>query len=144
MNIFSKKRLESDVKKQLVFDELKQLKFEIPNERMKYVEKGFTNDETHKYKQLKIDKKLEGLHRFLQINLAVHHSHLRETFVDYGPRVEAFWLRSGILPDERMVRKRKGLRKELERRNVPKEKWSMPDEKIWRLEDFCFQIEGRI
>lgn len=136
--------MESDVKKQLVFDELKQLNFEIPNERMKYVEKGFTNDETHKYKQLKIDKKLEGLHRFLQINLAVHHSHLRETFVDYGSRVEAFWLRSGILPDERMVRKRKGLRKELERRNVPKEKWSMPDEKIWRLEDFCFQIEGRI
>ena len=34
----------------------------------------------------------------------VHHSHLRDTFVDHGSRVEAFWMRSGIMPDDRMVK----------------------------------------
>ena len=136
--------MESEVKKQLVFDELKQLRFEVPNERMKYIEKGFTNDETHRYRQMKIDKKLEGLHRFLQINLAVRHSHLRETFVDYGPRVEAFWMRSGILPDDRLVSKRKGRKKELERIKIPEDILSRLEEKIWKLQDKCFQIQGAI
>ena len=64
------KRLESALKKQLIFDESKQLNFEVPNERIKYVESRFTNEETHNYKKKKIDKRLQGLHRFLQINLA--------------------------------------------------------------------------
>jgi hypothetical protein len=64
------KRLEAALKKQLVFDESKQLRFEVPNERIKYVESRFTNEETHHYKKKKIEKRLQGLHRFLQINLA--------------------------------------------------------------------------
>ena len=89
-----------------MFDEMKRLKFEVSTEttRANY-------EDTHTYKEQKIRKKLQGLHRFLQINLAVKHSHLRDTFVDYGSRVEAFWMRSGFHPDERMVGKRKGLQK---------------------------------
>jgi len=132
------KRLESDLKKQLVFDEMKRLKFEVPTEKI------INNyEDTHAYKSMSIEKKLQGLHRFLQINLSVKHSHLRDTFVDYGSRVEAFWMRNGFLPDERMVAKRKGQKKMQEDKHIPKDKVDlMTDEKVWRLNDHCFQIQG--
>ena len=63
-------RLENDLKKQLAFDNRTVLKFEAPNSKLKYIERGFPNEETHQFKMKKIEKRLQGLHRFLHINLA--------------------------------------------------------------------------
>ena len=92
-------------------------------------------------KKMIIEKKLQQLHRFFQVNLAQKESYLRKVYVHHDARLEAFWMRSGLHPDYKMVAKRRGRQKLMDKKYVP-EKFQVPEEKIWKEQDNCFQIKG--
>ena len=134
-------RLEESFKNQLVFDEVKLLAFQTENERDMYTQSRAVVEHSHNYKMQKINKRLQGIHRFLQTNLATRHSHLRNAQVDYDSRVEAFWMRSGISPDSKMVRKRKIQQSYRQNNNRPIQ---LTDDDVWKTHDSCFQIQGKM
>ena len=47
-----------------------------------------------------------------------------------------------MIPDDRMVHKRKKLIEYAERRHFPKDTYDANSEKVWKPNDHCFQIRG--
>ena len=136
-------KLEPFVKKHLLRQSQTESKVEVPRDKVMLNEFTPSNEETFAFQENKINKSLTSLHRLLHIHLAQRHPHLIGHSIDTDSRVEAFWMRGGFQPDDRMVSKRKGLKEFRERTNFP-ERMQISEEKVWRLYDSCIQIKGNL
>ena len=116
------------------------MKIQVPGDKIDHHEQKKTEG-THAYK-FKLDAdRLNSLHRFLQVHLAPRYSHLRQTSVLKNARVDAFWMRGGIDPDRKMVRKKEARREFLEENNFP-QSFQKSEEEDWAKHDFAFQIKN--
>ena len=136
-------RLEPIVKKHLLLQSQVELGFQVPNDRAEFQQVGGNMEDRHSYTRKGSEYKLQSLHRILHLHLAQNHPHLMQQTTGINPRVEAFWMRSGMQPDMKMVKKR---RKHLEykrKKNYPKETLEKEKDKMWREYDNALQITGK-
>ena len=114
---------------------------QVKNDQAKFSQAHGNFQETHNYHSAMIQTNLTSLHRLLHVHLAQRYPHLTspKTSTATLPRVDAFWMRSGMQPDMKMVKKRKAKNKYKEKRNYPEE--DIKEDEVWKEYDNCFQIK---
>jgi len=134
--------LEPIVKRHLVLQSLTESGLQVKNDQAKFSQAHGNFQETHNYHSAMIQTNLTSLHRLLHVHLAQRYPHLTspKTSTATLPRVDAFWMRSGMQPDMKMVKKRKAKNKYKEKRNYPEE--DIKEDDVWKEYDNCFQIKG--
>jgi len=137
-------RLEPIVKKHLLLQSQVEQAFQVPNDRAEFQEMGGNNMEAgrHSYIRKASEYKLQSLHRILHLHLSQNHPHLMQQTTGINPRVEAFWMRSGMQPDMRMVRKRRKLFEYKKKKRYPKDMLDEEEGKLWKEYDNALQIQG--
>ena len=139
-------RLEPIVKKHLLLQSQVEQAFQVPNDRAEFQEMGGNNMEAgrHSYIRKASEYKLQSLHRILHLHLSQNHPHLMQQTTGINPRVEAFWMRSGMQPDMRMVRKRRKLFEYKKKKRYPKDMLDEEEGKLWKEYDNALQIQGTL
>ena len=135
-------RLSIPVKRHLVLQSLTESGLQVKNDQAKFSQAHGNFQETHNFHSAMIQTNLTSLHRLLHVHLAQRYPHLTspKTSTATLPRVDAFWMRSGMQPDMKMVKKRKAKNKYKEKRNYPEE--DIKEDEVWKEYDNCFQIKG--
>ena len=135
-------RLEPIIKKHLLLQSQVEQGFQVPNDRAEFQQVGGNMADRHSYIRKGSDYKLQNLHRILHLHLSQNHPHLMQQTTAFDPRVEAFWMRSGMQPDMKMVRRRRGRLEYKRKKKYPKEMLDEDEDKMWQEYDNALQIKG--